>query len=228
MTPDESRYGYDELRWLAQDTQKRRRRAMWWTSGLVLGAMTLATVYVSREQPNNPITDDRQPSLTVNLGDVPASLKDINKNLVGIREALEAQQPVSLSFNAGGAQGTSKSVAPAETNYYVNRVVWLVEGSRRFPMAQGDVLWIPEADRWLKLDSIGTEPDAGKTTMVEVWGRNSAPPGTTRGLPISLPATLNTANCVTISSDGPSRRAAFTGYVDIEVLFSNLEPSQCR
>jgi hypothetical protein len=222
MTNEENRYGYDELRWLAQDTHKRRRHAIWWTGGLVLGSMALATAYVSRDSdrgntPPGPI------AVELELGDVPDSLKNINENLADLVTALKAQDPVSLTFATDGVRPPSPPVAPADSSIYVNRVIWLVEGSRQFPMAKNDILWIPEADRWLKLNTIGTEPAAtGPRTEIEIWQPN-APPSTNATryrLPKSLPAVRNTASCVRISSGGPSKRPGFgSGYVDIDVYF---------
>jgi len=55
----------------------------------------------------------------------------------------------------------------------ISNLVWYVDGSRRFPMAAGDVLWIPEGQFWVRL-----EPGAGSVlpTQITVSPRSSRPP----------------------------------------------------
>lgn len=230
MTNEENRYGYDELRWLAQDTHKRRRHAIWWTGGLVLGSMALATAYVSRDSEGGSTPPDR---IAVDLVNVPKSLNDLNENLTSLVAALKDlknEDPVSLTF-ATEVRPPSSPAAQPDSGIYVNRVIWLVEGSRRFAMTENDILWIPEADRWLRLVTIGTEPDPGPRTEVEVW-RPNAPPSPNAPklqLPKSWRVTNNTANCVRISSDGPSQDPPFVGngYVAINVFFFTSKSEAC-
>ena len=219
MTADENGSGYDELRWLAQDTHKRRRRAIWWTGGLVLGGMAFATAYVSRDSnrtpsitiPDTPVT--RQP---VSLEDIPGSLRNINDNLAGILDELKSQKPVAVNL--------FQTISPPDTSSDANKIIWLIDGSRRFPMAPGHILWIPEADSWLELESVSEQSAAEDSkTMVTIWGGASDQrPANVEpiDLPQSLPSKRNTATCVRISSMGPTQRPGFPdGWVDIDVYF---------
>ena len=217
MTTEDSQYEYDEIRWLTRDTRKSRRRALWLTAGLTLGAMTLATIYVSREPtpapgaagrsistPNevSPIT-----SLSVDLRNVESRLDTMNTHLEKIAENL-SKLPFQINV---------VSEAPAG----LNSVVWLVEGSRRFPMAIGDVLWIPEADSWVRLTGVTVDPDRANAWIGTgmLWSRASGPPGTAINLPAAFPVEAGSTNCVQLKPLGPSTRPNFRGYYDIEVFF---------
>lgn len=217
MTTEDN--SYDELRWLAKDTHKSRRRAMWWTAGLTAGAITLATAYVSREpstgaQPGQAGTPTqpaaRDPSSSVELQAVIQSLNAIKTSLDQL-----GRVPIRVDLGDINVQA-----APALGN-----VVWLLEGSRRFPMALGDILWVPEADRWMRLERRGTEPAPGTPTQASFWMSDAPPTPTTQPAPRELPEWFNVsrgaADCLQISSLGVSRREGFTGpdYVEIEAEF---------
>lgn len=226
MATDNDRYGYDELRWLAKDTQQRRRRATWTTAGLTLAAMALATAYVASDR-SQPSVDPDSITVSLDTDELVAKLDSINVTLADIKSAIDAHESVTLTFSAGTPASSQSAVT--EANYFLNNIVWLVEGSRRFPMAQGDILWVPEANRWIKLE------DSAGEGRVSIWDRSSAPPdvasplppGDVYDLPLDLPAQLNTADCVTITSLGPSTRLTGGSYVDIDVYFFNAEQGEC-
>ena len=234
MNIDNDQYEYDELRWLARDTQRSRRRGIWWTAGLVFGAMTLATIYVGREQ--SPPTDSADEN-----GDAPVvsetstvtldSSEELEESLNRIGEALEeisGKLPAAVNLRVF-------SDAPVEG---LSNLVWFVDGTRRVPMVVGDVLWIPEAATWLRLDMIGhegTDQDSQalrqlptfRWTTVNRWSNGPRPPSPLPAPelldPLRLPLALSvgSANCVNVESLGPSTRYGFaqSGHVDIEVEF---------
>jgi hypothetical protein len=217
MTADENGSGYDELRWLAQDTHKRRRRAIWWTGGLVLGGMVFATAYVSRDNARTPPPPPPITIKPVSLEDIPGSLRNINDNLGKILDELKSKKPVAVNL--------FQTISPPEPGNDIRQVIWLIDGSRRFPMAPGHIIWIPEADSWLQLESVGKEPKLAPgdpKTKVTIWEANQPRPDDV--MPIDLPKSLrskrNTTTCVRISSMGRTQRPGFArDWIDIDVYF---------
>jgi len=244
MANDDKQYGYDELRWLASDTRKARRRAIWWTAGLSLGAIALATAYVSSSPTHSsgggpvgpvvPVGPDGPPpiELSTDLRTIPASLEQISAslgNIEGILRNLSGEPPIGVTVNVevqpGGVVGSSQD--------YLSNVVWLVDGTRRFPMALGDVLWIRELDMSIRLTRIGTEatdPPVEPAVATQFATLPDGPGATPQT--ITLPwrratvlGQLGNSNCAELNSRGPSQRAGFrgAGYVDIEVEFFNAQ-----
>lgn len=229
MTAENEQYEYDELRWLARDTHKKRRRALWWTAGLTLGAMTLATIYVQRDETTPAQSapaaaggsggsgDSGGQAVNLDLGDVPTILSDIRNSLNNIDMRL-ADLPRSLNLRV---RTDSTEAGPY--------LVWLVDGSRRFPMAEGDILWIPELAQWLRLTAIGSGAQSG---IVEMWGPAANPPAPTARTYGRMevddeyeyrPRESGSADCLVLAWRGPSRRLDSNTHVDIEILFENSE-----
>lgn len=172
MIVDRRKDNYDELQILAGDTRNRRRKANMWTTGLVVSGMILASGYVStvneqaeslgagKEQAENARDDaqkeaDTKEAQLVALRNqlaVLTSERDIyrqNANwFANISPELKLSDAVSkLSFVVTG------SGEKIVTEEQLANVVWVVDGSRRFPMADGDILWIPESNFWVQLES---------------------------------------------------------------------------
>jgi len=226
MNGDNGQYEYDELRWLARDTHRSRRRAVWWTAGLTLGAMTLATVYVQREpatttgpaSPPGPSTTTY--SVTPNLTTIETRLADINRSLGEIRDKL----PGTLNF----AVYSDPSVAGT------SNLIWLVEGSRRFPMTNDDILWIRDAQMWVRAIDLAEDQ-----RTVRIWGPNRDPEPMDAANVIPLPAgdrawfelsqIQGNANCVTLEWLGPSNRLNVPRgvFFDIDVVLEPRDPAQC-
>lgn len=238
MTSENGDYGYDELRWLAKDTHKKRRRAIWWTAGLTLGAMALATAYVANDQNRStPQGLASQPTnVSLDLLTIPETLQRISTTL----NLIYNQLPIDVSVNVEpGVGGTIVTETRFETPF--SELIWLVEGSRRLPMSVNDVLWIREASRWIRLTDDGLpdpdlRPDRGGG--FEIWGpeRNPQVGGNVQNVtlpagsvhPIKVVNAVGVANCVTLEWLDASRRPGFDRgtdrYVDIDILF---EPRDC-
>ena len=239
MTTEDNQFGYDELRWLAKDTHKSRQRAIWWTAGLTAGAMALAVGYVTRDQDSNG-EDPPSVHVTLDMESIPATLEEIRDYL----KTLADKDPPMMMTNFG-VLGQDEGVTSA---FALSNVVWLADGSRRFPMALNDVLWIPEVDRWFTLVTPGSEgytpsdpppPDQATTSVRRSTAPPQPPPAAPQGEIIELPhwqpserGQLGNIDCVVINARGPSQRPGFrprngvVQYWDIEVEFFNADPNQ--
>ena len=217
---EENQYGYDELRWLAKDTHKNRRHAIWWTAGLSLGAMFLAAEYVQRnnERSENPTGPTSGTTVNVDLEKVTDALAAINTSL----KNLERPAVTFVSLPGQGPQDVDPSS-------FLSDIVWLVDGTRRFPVAVGDVLWLPATRRWLTL--VGIAPPTVQIMPDDIEVRlNERPPYYYLGN-----FQFGITNCAEISSEGGSARREFPAdeYVEIEVRFFNAHtlespPGNCE
>lgn len=231
MLVDRRKDNYDELLVLANDSRASRARANRWTTGLVVGAMAAMAAFVATM--NQQVDELRK-----NAGEAEAAYE----NLVTERDALKAEWEVLARYQELYAdivptQGLSKSIAriaarsvPGEdsegtttvvTQFALSNIVWMVDGSRRFPMIDGDILWIPEGNFWVELE--------GKTVAEhKLYLSRTKPVGAADSsrkelrLPSSKnKATVGSSDCIEIILHKESLRPVFrdAGYVDIELIY---------
>ena len=129
-----------------------------------------------------------------------------------------------------------------DAQFAVNSMVWIVDGSRRFPMTAGDILWVPEGQFWLQLGPAldGNDqpiPNAKPNRITvnkdarppQVTGRSASHSfgiggeGTDFEISVDGPEGRGSANCIRLTWHAQSNRAGFgsTDYVDMEVLYYN-------
>ena len=256
MIVDRRKDNYDELQILAGDTRNRRRRANLWTTGLIAGGMILAGAFVS--------TVNEQ---TEALGETGKDLADTKLRLAAAENqsaVLTAEKEYfrqnAIWFSSFVADmDLSDAVRDLEfvvptvdgqpvTEVRMTNVVWALDGSRRFPITDGDIVWIPEADFWVQLESKDsldpvdpTDPLDPDRTLREVTLYHDENPPSSESVgreyflgggnryyeevPTWSPGSRGTANCVQLTLHYNSRRPGFsaTKYLDMEVLLYNNE-----
>lgn len=258
MIVDRRKDSYDELVVLARDAHTSRTRTNRWTTGIIVSAVAASAVYVSTV--NSEIDDLANAKNTAER-----NVAELTEKLVAAerqRDLYRAQRDVYVQNATWFADMASAkvlgndivslgnrftlvaggSVEPGSTVTVTNNVM-LVEGSRRFPMTDGDILWIPESDLWVKLeprsDSDPDDPrEAGRKFRRITLHYNALPVGSeATGKPAYIgggyryyeeraPGASGNSDCVQLNLHYQSNRPAFAAdqdYVDLEVLFRNSE-----
>lgn len=252
MIVDRRKDNYDELLVLARDARTSRARTSRWTTGLIVAAMATSGAYVAAM--NNKVDDLRQAKeaadaevfrLNIDLGRLAgehAALRaerDVYRQnaewFAGIAPSLDAASrlgDIANSLGGGGERAVSGTPAMQAPDFALSNLVWYVDGSRRFPMAANDVLWIPEGQFWVKLEEPESEGSLPTHITVHFGDRPSAsgpapsePLGPFRldgGRHYERQVTRGNANCVKLELDNRTGRPVFgTGYVDMIVTYSN-------
>lgn len=239
MFVDRRKDNYDELLVLATDARLSRTRTNRWTTGLIVTAMLGTAAYVAAmtqqvESMRETAEDAQgQRDLAVRayeeLLDNHATLQarvDAFENYKEVYEQLFESNELSTAI-AGirGINGTTTTTTPSGTTSVVQQtltksnIVWMVDGSRRFPMIDGDILWVPEGDFWIHLENVNGE---------RKLFREGSPGGSQRSakvllsqLPYREAVEKGTHTCLEIKLHSESLRPLFRaqGYVDVEVTY---------
>lgn len=251
MLVDRRKDNYDELSMLSRDARQRRQKTSRWTTALVASGMVAGAAYVASTSAQVDALKDAAKQADV--------LRDEIAMLIDERDALRIERDVyrqtqdwyaqaapqlrlgdqianlaramgtgSPGSGSAGETGTSSSVV-RENHFGLADVVWLVDGSRRFPMAENDYLWIPEAGTWIQLESIANktvrvfdsrEERQARPNPAEEAGRQE---GVSNGLQLDLTSGGGPGNTryACISLHRQTSRPGFPKdrYADIEILF---------
>lgn len=253
---DRRKDNYDDLLMLARDARVSRARVNRWTTGLVIGAMAAMGVYVATV--NQEV--DKLRAAAEEAGEQRDIIQAEYARLMDDRNALKAQMDTfdryremyadiapalilgerfkDIAVNQYGPQNPASVVRPAPApQFSLSNLVWIVDGSRRFPMTSGDILWIPEGKFWVEMERPGS---GKKPSRVTVYRGDKPAPSDDGGIEhtfVADPQLANNvfeiktvdavrrgvANCVKLTYHSDSSRAGFDGeeFVDIEVLFYN-------
>lgn len=245
MIIDTSKDNYDELQILAADARASRRRTNLWTTGLIVGGMIAASAYVSttNDQVDQLAGENKELKRIVNESSFRVQqLESERERLVSEREfykdsskllaqavpdlRLSEKDPPEPQVTLNVPGTTQPDRAPVSG---ISNLVWLVDGSRRFPMAKDDLLWIPEAEIWVELENL---EGSGK---VKVFRGRASPEAQARidvestGLPlqITLPTEIGNAKVACLKMHVPSARVGFgEGYADMEILLLQQCPKE--
>ncbi len=245
MLVDRRKDNYDELLMLARDSRLVRARTNRWTTGLVVGAMAATGAYVATtNQQVEELRDtaaqaekqrdairaeystllDERNDLMFSI-DVLARQQDM---LVDVGPTLKLSQSISeLARRLGGEPSTN---GDAEiTTIATSNIVWMVDGSRRFPVIDGDIVWVPEGNFWIRYQ--GNAADGHS-----LFRHSTKPVGSPATGGVLLDAVhkervdRGASNCVEIRLHNQSIRPLFrdTGYADIEITyFTSDETNTC-
>ena len=163
MLVDTRKDNYDELLVLARDARSSRARVNRWTTGLVLGSMFAGGAYVATT--NQQVDELRESTQTAQQ-----QRDAIQSEYVGLldeRNRMKSQMETLQRYEERYAELTPAlilgdrikdiglPVAPnpdGKSQFAVSNLVWLVDGSRRFPLTGGDILWIPEDEFWIRVE----------------------------------------------------------------------------
>ncbi len=250
MIVDRRKDHYDELLVLARDARTARERTGRWTTGLIVAAMATSGAYVAAM--NNKVDDLRVVKeaadaevfrLNIDLGRLAGehealrAERDIYRQnaewFAGIAPSLNAADRLGDIANSLGGTSTGSGTPAAQApDFALSNLVWYVDGSRRFPMAARDVLWIPEGQFWVKLE----EPDSAGSLPTHITVHFGDRPSASGPVPAESlgpfrldggryyerRVTRGNANCVKLELDNRTGRPVFgTGYVDMIVTYSN-------
>ena len=241
---------YDELLVLARDARVSRARTNHWTTGLVIATMAASTAYVAA---TNSKVDALREAKDAADQEVVQLNADLDRLLVD-HEALRVERDIyrqnaewfatlSPSLNVANRLGDVASALGGENtgagqptiqrgDFALSNLVWYVDGSRRFPMAANDVLWIPEGQFWVKLEAPATAGALPSRIQVFEGERPSPeePPASEAEGPFRIDngsryerkISRQGADCVTLEIGGRTGRPVFgPGYVDMVVTYTN-------
>ena len=253
---DRRKDNYDELLVLARDARQSRARANRWSAALVASAIVGTGAYVaSMNEQVDDLRDEakqavsQRDSLVRERDALQAEMQALSRyqtfyaDVAPTFELAEQVRDFTLTLPTGPGDGPVERVI-SETKFGLSNLVWIVNGSRRFPITDGDILWIPEGKFWVELESAdaadGTDPlnaqkilrkvsivrDAesvtdreGSKEFVLLGGRDRfyeepAPWAT---------AAYGNANCIRMTLHDKSLRSGFEDpkYLDMEVLLYN-------
>lgn len=242
MLVDRRKDNYDELLVLARDARVSRSRVNRWTTGLVIGSMAVAGAYIAtmnqqvdqlRETAEEAVQQrDAIQSEYVGLLDERNMLKG-QMDIVARYEEMYADiaPAVILSDRLKDIGLNVAETPPGPAQSTMSNLVWLADGSRRFPLTSGDVLWVPEDDIWVRMEPAdNVKPNA--VTIHKKRPNQSTTGGTpvvfehdqdVHRIKVGEATRRGIANCIRLTYHKDSSRFGFTGdeFVDIEVLFYN-------
>jgi len=256
---------YDELLLLARDARQRRRRTNIVTTAAVTAAMAISAGYVvsvnqpaeqgNAERGDAPGTTSQLPTINIRpvfeIGTESAGgatgQAAPGDQLGGIGEGADSEQAgqtdrdIQTAQERQTPQGAGPAAAAAGTGQvrYYRELIWLVEGSRRIPMTVGDVAWIPEVNRRVRVQAIDPSDVSGVADRRFVTVTLDVLPDGVTGLDTDVLETvqlrgaqpsepmLNTtddvgnASCVIFEQLGESTRRGFTDgrFIDLDIRF---------
>ena len=252
MIVDRRKDHYDELLVLARDARVSRARTNRWTTGLIIATMAASAAYIAAT--NNKVNELREAKDAADA-EVEKLNVDLDRLLID-HEALRVERDVykqnaewfadlSPSLNAasrlgniaaalGGVRPEPGQVTVQRSDFALSNLVWYVDGSRRFPMAAGDVLWIPEGQFWVRLEAPVTTGALPSRIFVYEGSRPSPdePPTSEAEGPFRIDngsyyerkVTREGSDCVTLEIGGRTGRPVFgPGYVDMVVTYTNKQ-----
>lgn len=241
MFVDRRKDNYDELLVLASDARQSRSRTNRWTTGLVVTAMLGTAAYVAamsqqveamREtakdaQGQRDLAVQAYQELVDNHNVLKAQVDAVQRyedffadmsSSTNLSNAISGLRFPGPSGNSGDANPTVVQQTIAKSN-----IVWMVDGSRRFPMIDGDILWVPEGNFWIHLEK---EPSGRKLYMEDVPGSSGTASRTLLDpLPYRKAVTKGSHRCIEIQLHSESLRPIFRAqnYVDVEVTYYTPE-----
>lgn len=246
MKYDEREDSYDQLLILARDASDSKKRTNRWTTGLIVTAMAGSGVYVGTVNQQLDALNTANDTAEAKIQE----LTNIVNAAEGERDALRAQRDIYIdlatsfgemypilklaeslpdTINIGGIDDDRESGGTQTTTQFaLSNVVWVVDGSRRLPMTDGDILWIPEGRFWIR-KSTRESDGANILTKHTSIPTGPQPVGEELTLPFQTTSLSGSFNCLEINMHPRSNRPVFINdpkYVDVEVMYSRNE--NCR
>jgi hypothetical protein len=258
MIVDTRKDSYDELQILAGDVRTRRRRANIVTTALITGGIVGTVAYIAAMNQQVEALAGERDVANIERDTLQVALEAVDDRLADLRAQVyeSLAEHVSNIANGRPMNPTGPIIFPSEllingipdeieitgipdeiringelpgTQAELINLVYIVDGSRRFPMTIGDVLWIPEAQFWVRLIA-GDPPNGGTITRhdgAELPTRAATGQEITIG-PIGNPTEMEISgrpqgatNCISLGL-GPVTREGFGfNYFDMDVLVSS-------
>ncbi len=252
---------YDELLVLARDARSTRKRTNYWTTGLIVTGMAASTVYVATVNQQLDALKDASETAEAGADDREKEIDRLNGVNNALRSERDAYENVAAWFSkmvpelkvADGIERIVISTGTAgrdgvdgSNDFALSNLVWYVDGSRRFPVAARDILWIPEGQFWVQLeaspqdvaprritvhlgeDRPASDPQTPADSPLVEGPFDLARPASTTGTPnppypyYQRKVTRGAMNCVQIKLESQTQRPAFSnGYADMIVTYLN-------
>ena len=248
MIVDRRKDTYDELMLLSRDASVSRKRRQTASNWLIGGAVVVSGIFIAASSAHmSNLTDakvaaeQQRDNLRSELAKVSAErdyYQAANDWLRQFAETLSDDDEVDSviqNFPQPSGAGTQVVTQPPLTN-----MVWIVDGSRRYPVKANDILWIPEALMWLRVE---VDPPGAPSGNLQRRARLFAlegprPSPADRGspadkgneikiLPHYVEFPMNSSRCISLNVHENSIRPGFgSEYVDIEVLYFTPGPGK--
>lgn len=247
MLVDRRKDNYDELLMVAGDSRASRARTNRWTTGLIVGAMAATGAYVAtvsqqvdslRETAEEAQQQRDTAELaykrlleerTVLQAELNSLLRyqDLNADSAAARNLSSSITRLAERMGSGTGSTTPVAGTTSVTHFATSNLVWMVDGSRRFPMINGDILWVPEGNFWVRLEGTSVADYRLYRTATNRSGEagqdltNEQRRGNLMTLPYRETVVRGSLDCVQIELHSESLRPVFRdqGYVDIEVTY---------
>ena len=247
MIVDRRKDSYDELQILAGDVRTRRRRANMVTTLLITGGIVGTVAYIATmNQQVDALAGERdEMRLELQLKDnFYAELRaqvyeSLAQHVAQIANGdsnatFEFPENIRVSGIPSAIQitGLESSTIASQTGSQglISNLVYIVEGSRRFPMSIGDVLWIPEAQLWVRLESANSvslhEGSPGSTTPAQIIDIGSVAAPTEFKINAFRNSQGN-ANCLSLGLGATTRPGFGVGYYDMDVRVFSISDDEC-
>ena len=252
MFVDRRKPNYDELLLLANDARASRTRRYRWTTGLVVTAFLGTAVYIGSINQQVDSLRETAKEAERQLDGVVNERNQLRAELSALSRYQDFYAEVAPTFDLGDNieqlarkfnPGPGTVVTETKTEFGLANLVWIVNGSRRFPMTNGDILWVPEGKFWVELEDFEHRDDALPNDVDEdekAWARilvsrSRDPDAPKEKHKIGLADhfyqeeapwaedTFGNANCVRLTLHPRSLRQGFSEekYRDMEVLIWN-------
>ena len=243
MFVDRRKDNYDELLVLAHDSRASRARTNRWTTGLIVTAMAGSAAYVATMEQQ---VDDLRETATEAAKDrdtIQSKYTMLKAEILALTRYQDLYADIAPTQNLSNSIGKlaerlgqepGQAGTPSVTQFALSNLVWMVDGSRRFPMTAGDILWVPEGDFWLRMEQgPNVPPNRVSIHKTKDLQESSTPAiehdfgtggmGTDFRLKVQAVGRLGNANCIELTWHEKSKRLGFAGpeYIDMEVLFYN-------
>lgn len=242
MIVDRRKDTYDELMLLSRDASVSRKRRQTASNWLIGGAIVVSGIFIAASSAHMS-----------NLTDAKVAAEQERDNLRSELAKVSAERDYYLAANDWLREFAStlsdndevdsviqllpqpeRTSPPVVTQPPLTNMVWIVDGSRRYPVKTNDILWVPEAPMWLRVEVQQPGSPSGNTQkrakVFKFEGPRPSP--TDKGteimvLPHFIEFPRNASRCIRLDLHENSIRPGFGGeYVDIEVLYFTPGPGQ--
>jgi hypothetical protein len=241
MLVDRRKDTYDELMMLSRDARVSKSKRTAWSTGIVATVAAVSGLYVAGSNQHIQDLAEARQAAQKELDTVKAQLASLQaehdytmRNQDWLRDLAIALSDKPEVINNLGRVGPDPT---PEGQLAMRNLVWIVDGSRRFPMAAGDILWVPEGEFWIRLENpegsrpkphkysiySGTSPGVGNAELVVDHPDDPEGPGYIGYFQRQIVAAdgRGVTSCIRLTLHEDSVREGFqsTDYVDMEVLY---------
>ena len=241
MIVDRRKDTYDELMLLSRDasvSRKRRQTASNWLIGSAIAVsgifIAASSAHMSALNAANKAATGQNEDLRSELARVKAErdyYRDANDWWKQLASTLSNNEPIDTVVQNFPQPPRDEAQVLARPEFA--NIVWMLDGSRRYPVKTNDLLWIPEAGMWIRVDvrQVGTEDNKPKFEYDVFKFEGPRPSPNSLGDAIELPYFIefprNAARCIKLELHEDSTRPGFGGeYVAIEALYFTPGPDQ--